>query len=129
MIDGAVISDVDRWTLIPFPLVAISISDLVESVGNQYVWSSTLEGLKEAIYEKGLKNVAVVGTPCALQALDCIEKSEEKALRYIADRIKLRVGVFCSGVFGAKIINNRITENRISGQNASGGGLFFFATA
>ncbi len=99
MIDGAVISDVDRWTLIPFPLVAISISDLVESVGNQYVWSSTLEGLKEAIYEKGLKNVAVVGTPCVLQALDCIEKSEEKALRYIADRIKLRVGVFCSGVY------------------------------
>jgi coenzyme F420 hydrogenase subunit beta len=99
MIDGAVISDVDRWTLIPFPLVAISISDLVESVGNQYVWSPTLEGLKEAVYERGLENVAVVGTPCMLQALDCIEGSEEKALRYIADRVKLRVGVFCSGVY------------------------------
>ena len=43
--------------------------------------------------------MAVVGTPCILQALDCIEKSEEKALRYIADRIKLKVGVFCSGVY------------------------------
>jgi coenzyme F420 hydrogenase subunit beta len=99
MIDGAVISDVDRWTLIPFPLVGTSISDLVESVGNQYVWSPTLEGLKEAIYEKGLEKVAVVGTPCVLQALDCIEKSEENALRYIADRIKLKVGVFCSGIY------------------------------
>jgi coenzyme F420 hydrogenase subunit beta len=71
----------------------------VESVGNQYVWSPTLESLKEAIYEKGLEKVAVVGTPCILQALDCIERSEENALRYIANRIKLRVGVFCSGVY------------------------------
>jgi coenzyme F420 hydrogenase subunit beta len=99
MIDGAVISDVDRWTLIPFPLAATSISDLVESVGNQYVWSPTLESLKEAIYEKGLEKVAVVGTPCVLQALDCIEKSEENALMYITNRIKLKVGVFCSGVY------------------------------
>jgi coenzyme F420 hydrogenase subunit beta len=99
MIDGAVISDIDRWTLIPYPLVATSISEIVESAGNQYIWSPTLEGLKESIDKKGLKNVAVVGTPCVLQALDRIEKSEEKALRYIADRIKLRVGVFCSGVY------------------------------
>lgn len=99
MIDGAVISDVDRWTLIPHPVVATSISDLVESVGNQYIWSPTLEGLKEAIYEMGLKNVAVVGTPCAIQALDCIKKADTDALKYLADRIKLKVGVFCSSVY------------------------------
>jgi coenzyme F420 hydrogenase subunit beta len=114
MIDGAVISDIDRWTLIPFPLVALSISDLVESVGNQYVWSPTLEGLKEAIYKKGLKNVAVVGTPCILQALDSIEKSEEKALRYIADRIKLKVGVFCSGVYSQAAIKEISEALKIS---------------
>jgi len=99
MIDGAVISDVDHWTLIPFPHVAVSISDLVESAGNQYIWMPTLEGLVEAIYKKDLKNIAVVGTPCVMQALDRIRKSEEKALRYIADRIKLTVGVFCSSVY------------------------------
>lgn len=99
MIDGAVISDVDRWTLIPHPVVATSISDLVESVGNQYIWSPTLEGLRDAIYEIGLANVAVVGTPCVMQALDCIEKADSKALRFLSDRIKLKVGVFCSSMY------------------------------
>ncbi|UCF08663.1 MAG: Coenzyme F420 hydrogenase/dehydrogenase, beta subunit C-terminal domain [Thermoplasmata archaeon] len=99
MIDGAVISDIDRWTLIPYPLVATSISELVESAGNQYIWSPTLQGLKEAIYKMGLKKVAVVGTPCVMQALDRIEKADAKALKHIAERIKLKVGVFCSGVY------------------------------
>jgi len=35
-------------------------------------------------------------------------------------------GVFCVGAFGATIINNRIIENHVSGENASGGGVFFF---
>lgn len=99
MIDGAVISDIDRWTLVPYPRIATSISDIVESVGNQYIWHPTLEGIVEAIYKKGLKRVAVVGTPCVMQALDRIMKSKEKALRYIAERIKLKVGVFCSSIY------------------------------
>ena len=99
MIDGAIISDIDRWTLIPHPTVATSISDIVESAGNQYIWSPTLESLKDAVYQMGLKNLAVVGTPCMMQALDCMGKTNSKALRYISDRLKLKVGLFCSGVY------------------------------
>jgi hypothetical protein len=35
-------------------------------------------------------------------------------------------GVFCDSGYGATIINNHITANRVSGQNAGGGGVFFF---
>jgi coenzyme F420 hydrogenase subunit beta len=99
MIEGALITDVDRWTLIPYTRVATSIADLVESAGNQYIWSPTLEGLKEAVYETRIKNLAVIGTPCVMQALNVIENSDEKALGYISKRIRLKVGLFCAGVY------------------------------
>jgi hypothetical protein len=35
-------------------------------------------------------------------------------------------GVFCVGAFGARITDNRITQNKVSGENARGGGVFFF---
>jgi coenzyme F420 hydrogenase subunit beta len=99
MIDGVVMTDVDRWTLVPTPRVAESISEVMESSGNQYIWSPTLSGLKEAIYKRKLERVAVVGNPCMVQALSRLERSEQKALTYIADRVKLKVGLFCGGVY------------------------------
>lgn len=99
MIDGVVMTDVDRWTLIPRPNVGRSISGVFESAGNQYIWSPTLEGLKEAIYKEDLKQVAVVGNPCMIQALDRLERSGQKALTHLSDRVKLKVGLFCTGVY------------------------------
>ena len=99
MIDGALISDVDRWTLISHPRVAMSIADLVESAGNQFIWNPTLEGLAEAIYANNLHRIAVVGLPCMMEALERISTSNTKALDYISDRIILKVGLFCAGVY------------------------------
>lgn len=99
MIDGVIVSDVDPWTLEPYPKVATSISQLIEAAGNQYIWSPTLEGLKEAIYKKGLKRLAVVGTPCVIQALQKMGEEDRNALNHITRRIKLKVGLFCSGIY------------------------------
>jgi coenzyme F420 hydrogenase subunit beta len=99
MLDGVVITDMDRWTLVPFPKVGESISEVFESAGNQYIWNPTLVGLKEAIYKNKLEKLAVVGTPCMVQALDRFASSDQKALRHISDRIKLKVGIFCVGVY------------------------------
>ena len=99
MIDGALISDVDRWTLVSHPRVATSIAEVVESAGNQFIWNPTLEGLAEAVYENGLRRLAVVGLPCMNEALERISTSDTRALDYIADRIVLRVGLFCAGVY------------------------------
>lgn len=99
MIDGALISDVDRWTLVSNPRVATSIADLVESAGNQFIWNPTLEGLTDAIYESDLRRLAVVGLPCMMQATERISASNAKALDYISGRIVLRVGLFCAGVY------------------------------
>ena len=99
MIDGALISDVDRWTLISHPRVATSIANVVESAGNQFIWNPTLEGLAEAIYVNDLHRIAVVGLPCMMEALERISTSNTKALDHISDRIILRVGLFCAGVY------------------------------
>jgi len=99
MIDGVIVTDVDPWTLVPYPKVATSISEVIEAAGNQYIWSPTLEGLKDAIYKKGLKRLAVVGTPCVIQALQKMSEEDRNALNYIMSKIKVRVGLFCSGIY------------------------------
>lgn len=99
LIDAVVMTDVDRWTMVPGPKVATSIAEIMESAGNQYIWHPTLEGLTEAIYKMDLKKVAVVGTPCNIQALSRIGASGTRALGYLNDRIKIKVGLFCSGVY------------------------------
>lgn len=55
MLDGALILDMDRWTLKPRAKIATSISDLMESTGHQFLWYPLLMALNDAIYDRGLK--------------------------------------------------------------------------
>jgi len=109
-IDGAIVTDVNRWTLQPEARVATSIEDLVTASGNQYVWSPTLGALREAVHVRRLKRIAVVGMPCAVQGLRALKSSPNETLRRLGAAVKLSVGMFCAGIYRQEIISEAIVE-------------------
>ncbi len=97
-IDGAILTDVDRWTWRPFSRVVTNADEIYESVSRQVIWSPTLVSLNDAVYKMGLKKIAVVGTPCVISSARCIQRSEIKGLEAYRKSIKALIGRFCIGV-------------------------------
>ena len=109
-IDGAIVMDVNRWTLQPEARVVTSIEEIVTSSGNQYIWCPTLVALREAVYARRLKRIAVVGMPCAIQGLRALKSSQNESLRRLGQAVKLTVGMFCSGIYLYDLISEAIVE-------------------
>lgn len=110
MLDGVLLMDIDRWTLKPRSKIATSIADLVESAGHQYIWFPLLEVLNEAIYERNLKNIAIVGTPCVIQAVKRMKESKLPAMASYKDAIRLTIGLFCPGIYSPEIIGDELLK-------------------
>nr|MDO8077686.1 Coenzyme F420 hydrogenase/dehydrogenase, beta subunit C-terminal domain [Candidatus Freyarchaeota archaeon] len=93
MVDGvlAVKKTSESWT--SEPVVITNKEELLETAGTKYVVTPTLVGLEKA-KEMGLKRIAVVGTPCQIQA---VRKSQvfSDGFQDIMGEIVLTVGIFC----------------------------------
>ncbi|MEM2979422.1 MAG: coenzyme F420 hydrogenase/dehydrogenase beta subunit N-terminal domain-containing protein, partial [Methanomassiliicoccales archaeon] len=79
-IDGAIVTDVDKWTWQPFSRIVTSEEEIYECAAHQFIWSPTLSSLNEAVYEKSLRKIALVGAPCVIDAARLIQRSRMKAL-------------------------------------------------
>jgi coenzyme F420 hydrogenase subunit beta len=58
-----------------------------------------LAALKNAVIDRKFRRIAVVGVPCAVQALARIRMSENDLLRAYAKSIRLVIGLFCTETF------------------------------
>jgi coenzyme F420 hydrogenase subunit beta len=110
MIDGAVLMDVDRWTLKPLSRVATTIEEIMECVGTQYIWSPPLAALNDAVYKHQLKKIAVVGSPCAIQGINRMMSSTAKEMEIYKRSIALTIGIFCSGMYSYDFITEEIVK-------------------
>jgi coenzyme F420 hydrogenase subunit beta len=100
LIDAVVTVTEDRWTLRPSSVVITKSDVLVQQAGSRYSWwVPLLAALKHAVVEKKYHKIAVVGVPCAVQALDRIRKSDNDLLHPYAKAIRLVVGLFCTETF------------------------------
>jgi coenzyme F420 hydrogenase subunit beta len=99
VIDGVVANAVDGLALQPRAKVMTRVEEVADSLGVQGLWVPTLDLLNEAIYEKRLRNVAVVGTPCVSEALRTLRTSTNERLGPYKDALRLSVAVFCTGVY------------------------------
>ncbi len=97
-IDGAILTDVDRWTWKTFSRVVTTPEEIYETSSRQVMWSPTLVSLNEAIYTRKLKKIAVVGTPCVVATARCIMKSDIPGMEAYRKAIKTLIGRFCIGV-------------------------------
>jgi coenzyme F420 hydrogenase subunit beta len=100
LIDAVVTVTEDRWTLRPSSVVITKSDVLIQQAGSRYSWwVPLLAALKHAVVERKFRKIAVVGVPCAVQALARIRASENDLLRPYAKAIRLVIGLFCTESF------------------------------
>jgi coenzyme F420 hydrogenase subunit beta len=110
VIEGAVISGVDPnepWK--PKPMVATTRKEIISATKSRYTRSPNLIALKEALKERKLKQIAVVGTPCHIQA---IQRMRLAPLKKVDRSVVMTIGLFCSETFKFK----ELMENKIVGE-------------
>jgi coenzyme F420 hydrogenase subunit beta len=98
-LDGVIANDVDNWALKPRARVMTRVEELADNLGVQGLWVPTLDVLNEAVYERNLRNIAVVGTPCVAQGIRTVKASENERLNPYKNALRLSVAVFCTGVY------------------------------
>ncbi len=100
LIDAVVTVNEDRWTLRPSSVVITKSDVLLQQAGSRYSWwVPLLAALKNAVVERKFKRIAVVGVPCAVQAVSRIRASENDLLKPYAKAIRLTIGLFCTETF------------------------------
>jgi coenzyme F420 hydrogenase subunit beta len=109
LIDGVLMMDMDPWTLEPEARVATSVREIVDSLGVQYLWMPILSTLNQAIFERGLRSLAIVGTPCAAEAVRALRSSGNERLRPYQDAIRLTIAPFCTGVYLPNLVSDFLT--------------------
>lgn len=94
IIEGAVVaSDADeKWS--PVPTVAMTADEILAAAGTKYTMSPNVYGLKDAVRQYGIEKVGTVVTPCQMYGIRKMQ-AYPFSQRFIADKIKLLVGIFC----------------------------------
>ena len=110
LIDAVVTVTEDRWTLKPSSVVITKSDVLMQQAGSRYSWwVPLLAALKIAVVQRKFKRIAVVGVPCAIQAVARIRKSENDLLKPYAKAIRLTIGLFCTETFDySLLIQNKL---------------------
>jgi coenzyme F420 hydrogenase subunit beta len=102
--------DLDPWELKPIARVASTVAEIVGSIGPQYLWAPTLDVLNEAIFDRGMENIAVVGTPCTAQAIRKMKHSTNPRLKLYQEAIRLTVSTFCTGIYRPELIEEVLVK-------------------
>jgi coenzyme F420 hydrogenase subunit beta len=109
LIDGVLTMDMNPWTLEPEARVATSVREIVDSLGVQYLWTPILSALNQAIFERGLRNLAIVGTPCVAEAVRALRSSDNERVRPYQGALRLTIAPFCTGVYFPTLVNDFLT--------------------
>lgn len=97
-IDGAVLAGIGDEPWNPEPKVAVTGDEIIECAGTIYTRAAQSLGVEEAVKDYGLKEMAVVGTPCQIRALRRMTFSDIP-IRKLGSKIKLLIGLFCTEAF------------------------------
>lgn len=111
-IDGVLMLDMDKYTLEPVARVATTVHEIVSSVGMQYLWAPVLSALNEAIFERELTRLAVVGAPCVAEGARRMMTSDHAHLWPYRDAIRLTIATFCSGMFMPDMVSDLLERGK-----------------
>lgn len=112
LIDGVVMLDMDRYTLQPVARVAATVHEIVNSVGMQYLWAPVLSALNEAIFERDLTRLAIVGPPCVAEGARRMMNAEHERLWPYRDAIRLTISTFCTGMYMPDMVTELLEQSR-----------------
>ncbi len=110
LLDGVLMLDLDPWELKPFARVAATVEEIVDSVGPQYLWAPVMDALNEAIFDRKMRNLAIVGSPCVGQAVRRLRNSTNPLLRPYRDAIRLSISTFCTGAYKPEFVDEILVK-------------------
>ena len=97
LIDAIVTVTEDRWTLKPSSVIITKTDVLIQQAGSRYSWwVPLLAALKTAVVGRKFKRIAVIGVPCAVQAVARMRESDNDLVRPYGKAIRLVIGLFCT---------------------------------
>jgi coenzyme F420 hydrogenase subunit beta len=100
LIDAIVTVTEDRWTLKPSSVIITTTDVLIQQAGSRYSWwVPLLAALKYAAIERKYKRIAVIGVPCAVQAVARMRESDNDLVKPYGKAIRLVIGLFCTETF------------------------------
>lgn len=111
-IDGAVVMGTGEEPWKPVARVATTTEELIECAGSKYSPAPVFLGLREAVDLYYRKRVALVGTPCQIVASWRMRFSDPTN-RHLGEAIRLRVGLFCGGVFEYEGFFRKIVDRQL----------------
>ena len=113
LIDAVVTVTEDRWTLKPSSVIITKSDVLIQEAGSRYSWwVPLLAALKNAVIERKFKKIAVVGVPCAVQAVARMRESDNDLLKPYGKAIRLVIGLFCTETFDyAALIQGKLKDH------------------
>lgn len=107
LVDSSIITDKDE-NFRPFPLVAQNSQDIFKGAGYKPSQGPLLSLLGDAINKERV-DIAVVGTPCQIQALRKLQN--HPAFDYEAyDLVSLAIGTFCLGTYYNQLFEMVLNE-------------------
>lgn len=110
LIEGVVMLDLDPWNLKPVARVAETVEEIVDNMGPQYLWAPVFDALNEAVFARHMQNIAVIGTPCASQAIRKLRSSTNERLRPYQESIRLSISIFCTGIYKPELIDEVLVK-------------------
>ncbi|HER34974.1 MAG TPA: hypothetical protein ENO19_05860 [Halothiobacillaceae bacterium] len=110
LIDGALVPDMDPWSLQPVTRVATSVGEVMDTLGLSQLWTPTLTALNEAVFEKRVADLAVVGTPCAAQAAHKVRTTNHERLNPYRQALRLSIATFCTGVYRPEMVHGLLAD-------------------
>ncbi len=98
IIDGAVVAGPSDEMWKPMPTVALTSDEILAAAGTKYTLSPNMWMLKQAVRQYGLEKVGIVTIPCQTMGLRKMQ-SYPFGVRFMADKIALDIGIFCTENF------------------------------
>ncbi len=109
--DGALVPDMDPWTLTPQVRIVAAPEELVGLSGMQYLWAPILSKLNDAIFERRLTRLVVVGPPCVAEGARRLLESEVERLRPYRRALRLTIACSCTGMFMPDLVNDLLQRS------------------
>lgn len=103
-IDCALVMGSDRWTQKAYPRVVYYPEELRRSAGSKYDSNGVLESLKDVAKDSSVKNIAVTGTPCTIEAIRLLRRSSNEYAVKLSQKLRFALGLFCFESFDSSFI-------------------------
>ncbi len=128
LVDCAVVMGMDRWDHHAYPLIIKDVGGLERAAGSKYTSNGILEAMRMIIKDESVRSAAIVGTPCAVQAIGLMRKSSNEYAERLARKARFLIGLFCFESFDGSLITEisrqmGVPSWRIAGMNAARGRL------